>query len=75
MAETLAGIPWHRRIVVFFQDVMAEMKRVTWPDSGQIRQLSIAVIVLSLFVGGIIGLLDVALQLIFVQGIPTMFGR
>jgi preprotein translocase SecE subunit len=75
MAEAIARLPWRRRVVTFVQDVIAEMKRVTWPDAGQIRQLSIAVIVLSLFVGGVIGLLDVALQMIFVQGIPSMLGR
>ena len=75
MAEAEVKAPFHRRVVGFFQDVIAEMRRVTWPDAGQVRQLSIAVIVLSLFVGGVIGLLDVALQLIFVQGLPSMFGR
>jgi preprotein translocase subunit SecE len=75
MAEAVAPPPLHRRLVRFFQDVRAEMTRVTWPDAGQIRQLSIAVIVLSLFVGAIIGVLDIALQLIFVEGIPAVFGR
>jgi preprotein translocase SecE subunit len=75
MATEAASPPLHRRLVRFFRDVREEMKRVTWPDAGQIRQLSIAVIVLSLFVGGIIGLLDVALQLVLVQGVPALFGR
>jgi preprotein translocase SecE subunit len=49
------------------------MKKVTWPDKTQIRQLSIGVIVLSLFVGLVIFVVDWALQLILVRGIPSIF--
>ena len=63
-----------RRLATFYHDVVAEMHKVTWPDVGQVRQLSIAVIALSLFIGAIIGILDVILQLIFVRLIPSMFG-
>ena len=63
-----------RRLATFYQDVVAEMHKVTWPDTGQIRQLSIAVIVLSLAIGAIIGVLDVILQLIFVRLLPSLFG-
>ena len=64
-----------RRVGTFDQDVRAEMLKVTWPDTAQVRQLSIAVIVLSLTIGGIIAILDVILQLIFVRGIPSLLGR
>ena len=37
------------RLVTLYNEVVIEMKKVTWPDVGQIRQLSIGVIVLSLF--------------------------
>ena len=63
-----------RRLATFYNDVVAEMHTVTWPDTGQVRQLSIAVIVLSLVIGAIIGVLDVILQLIFVRFIPQLFG-
>ena len=63
-----------RRLATFYNDVVAEMHKVTWPDTGQVRQLSIAVIVLSLVIGAIIGVLDVILQLIFVRFIPQLFG-
>ena len=64
-----------RRLVTFYQDVMAEMRKVTWPDVGQVRQLSIAVIVLALFIGGVIAILDLVLSLILVEGIPSLFRR
>ena len=64
-----------RRVGTFYQDVRAEMVKVTWPDRPQVRQLALAVIVFSLVIGGIIAILDIALQLIFVSGIPSLLGR
>jgi len=63
-----------QRLAVFYRDVMAEMKKVTWPDLPQVRQLSIGVIVLSLFIGAIIALMDVILQQVLVRWIPSFFG-
>jgi preprotein translocase SecE subunit len=71
-APTPPSLP--RRLGTFYQDVRTEMTKVTWPDTGQIRQLSIAVIILSLLIGGLIYILDLILQLIFVQGIPSLLG-
>ena len=63
-----------QRLITFYQDVIAEMKKVTWPDRAQVRQLSIGVIVLSLFIGAIIGLMDLVLQQVLVRWIPSLFG-
>lgn len=63
-----------RRTVTFYQDVVAEMKKVTWPDRTQVRQLSIGVIVLSLFIGAVIALMDLVFQGIFVRGLPSLIG-
>ena len=63
-----------QRLAVFYREVTAEMKKVTWPDLPQVRQLSIGVIVLSLFIGAIIALLDVILQQVLVRWIPLFFG-
>ena len=62
------------RLVTMYNEVVAEMKKVTWPDVGQIRQLSIGVIVLSLFIGLVIWGMDVALQFLLVKTIPSIFG-
>ena len=62
------------RLVTMYNEVVAEMKKVTWPDVGQIRQLSIGVIVLSLFIGLVIWAMDVALQFLLVKTIPSIFG-
>jgi preprotein translocase subunit SecE len=62
-----------QRTVTFYHDVMAEMKKVTWPDWPQVRQLSIGVVVLSLFIGLVIFILDNILRLVLVQGLPALF--
>jgi len=61
-----------RKVVAFYQDVMAEMRRVTWPDVPQVRQLSVGVVLLSLFIGGVIAVMDVILQQLLVK-LPTAF--
>ena len=65
---------WPTRIVRFWNDVVAEMRKVTWPDRPQVQQLSIGVIGISLFIGGVIWLLDLILQGVLVRGIPALFG-
>ena len=62
------------RTVAFYHDVMAEMRKVTWPDWPQVRQLSFGVILLSLFIGGVIAIMDVILQQVLVRWIPSLFG-
>jgi preprotein translocase subunit SecE len=63
-----------RAIPGFYRDVVAEMKRVTWPDRAQVQQLSIGVIVLSLFIGLVIFVLDLLLGSLLVNGISRLFG-
>ncbi len=61
-----------QKVVTFYHDVMAEMRRVTWPDVPQVRQLSVGVVLLSLFIGGVIALMDVVLQQLLVR-LPSAF--
>ncbi len=66
-----AGLP--ARTVSFYHEVVAELKRVTWPDRPQVQQLAIGVIVLSLAIGAVIALLDLTLQNVLVKWIPALF--
>jgi preprotein translocase subunit SecE len=68
IAGTIRAIPG------FYRDVVAEMKKVTWPDRPQVQQLSIGVIVLSLFIGLVIFLLDLLLGSFIVNGLTRLFG-
>ena len=79
--ETVARPGFPSRVSAFFaglpemyDNVMAELRRVTWPDLGQIRQATIGIIAVVLFVGAIIALLDVVLQQVLVRWIPQLFG-
>ena len=78
--ETVARPGFPARVSAFFSglpemydNVMAELRRVTWPDVGQIRQATIGIIAVVLFVGAIIALLDVVLQQVLVRWIPSLF--
>jgi preprotein translocase subunit SecE len=63
------------RLVTFYHQVMAELRKVTWPDMPQVRQATIAIIVFVLLLGLVIWLLDVALQGVLVRLIPSLFSR
>lgn len=63
-----------QRTVSFYHDVMAEMRKVTWPDWPQVRQLAIGVVILSLFIGLVIYIMDFAFQLVLVSWLPKLFG-
>ncbi len=65
-----ASVP--QRLGAFARDVQAEMRKVTWPDVPQTRQLAIGVILLSLFLGGVIALMDVAFQQVLVRWLPAL---
>jgi len=74
---TVAQAPkanYFTRLVTLYNEVVTEMKKVTWPDVGQVRQLSIGVIVLSLFIGLVIWGMDIVLQFVLVKWIPSLFG-
>jgi preprotein translocase subunit SecE len=73
MATEVAAESLPRRVVRFYHDVMAEMRKVTWPDLAQIRQATIGIVVVVLLVGAVIALLDVGLQQVLVRGIPALF--
>jgi preprotein translocase SecE subunit len=74
-AEVAAPKSFVARTADFYKEVRIEMAKVTWPDWPQVRQLSIGVIALSLFIGFIIWLMDVVLQSVLVRWIPAIFGR
>ena len=73
VAERRESFP--ARVATFYQEVVTEMRKVTWPDREQLKDTTIKIIIFVLFIGAVIGLIDLALQLIFVQGIPSLFSR
>ncbi len=73
MAVEVTRESFPRRIGAFYTDVLAEMRKVAWPDRAQIQQATIGIIAIVLFVGAVIALLDVAIQQVFVRGLPALF--
>ena len=63
------------RLVGFYHEVQDEMRKVTWPDRLQLKDTTIKIIIFVLFIGVVLGVIDLILQLILVQGIPSLFSR
>jgi preprotein translocase subunit SecE len=61
------------RLVAFYHGVMAEMRKVTWPDFAQVRSATIAIIIFVLLLGLFITILDFVLQGILIKAIPSLF--
>ena len=62
------------RLVTFYHEVVAEMKKVTWPDRAQLQQSTIQILIFVLVLGAVIGLVDVALQALLVSLPSMLFG-
>ena len=61
------------RLVAFYHGVIAEMKKVTWPDRPQIQQATVQIIIFVLALGAVISVLDLILQGVLIRGIPSLF--
>jgi preprotein translocase subunit SecE len=48
----------------FLTDVRGELKKVTWPNRGDLQKTTIAVIVLSVIIGLYLWLIDLSFQLL-----------
>ena len=68
-AAVVRGIP------SFYQAVVAEMRKVTWPELADVRRATIAILIFVLLLGLLIWLMDVALQGLLVRVIPSLFAR
>ena len=60
------------RLVTFYHDVVAEMKKVTWPDRSQLQQATMQIIIFVLLLGLFITILDFVLQGILIKAIPSL---
>ena len=67
VVATARGIP------SFYQAVMVEMRKVTWPEVVDVRRATVAIIIFVLLLGLFIYVLDIALNGILVKLIPSLF--
>ena len=61
-----------RGIPAFYRAVVAEMRKVTWPEFVDVRRATVAIIVFVLLLGLMIYLLDLVLQGLLGNLIPSL---
>ena len=49
----------------FFRETIGELRRVVWPTREQATRLTILVVIISIFVGFLLGLIDMAFGQLF----------
>ena len=74
MAAEVAPVSTGNKVVTFYNDVLTEMRKVTWPDRAQLKDMTIKIIIFVLFIGLVIWGMDVVLQQVLVKWIPSLFG-
>jgi preprotein translocase subunit SecE len=53
------------KIVNFFNDVVKEMKKVTWPTTDELKDSTVVVIVVCLVIAAFTYIIDMAINTIF----------
>jgi preprotein translocase subunit SecE len=61
------------RTVTFYHAVLAEMRKVTWPEVPDVRRATIAIIIFVLVLGLFITLLDTVLGQLLGKLVPSLF--
>lgn len=56
----------------FFVDVRAEMHKVSWPTKDELIDATKRVVIMTVVIGTVIGLLDVLLKKILVDGVAAL---
>jgi preprotein translocase subunit SecE len=73
--QTPPGPSLPRRVVTFYHGVIAELKRVTWPDVPQVRSATVAIIIFVLLLALVITILDAILNGLLINLLPTLFAK
>jgi preprotein translocase subunit SecE len=53
------------KIIGFFEDVVKEMKKVTWPTKAELKESTVVVIVVCLILAAFTYIIDMAVQAVF----------
>ena len=53
------------KIIGFFEDVVKEMKKVTWPTKAELKESTMVVIVVCLILAAFTYVIDMAVQAVF----------
>ena len=55
------------------REVQIELKKVSWPDRRQLIEATRTIIIVVLVIAGLIALMDLFFQAVFVSFIPSLF--
>lgn len=73
-AEAVVSRSWPSRAIDFVRDSYHEIRaKTTWPDTAQVRQASIAIIIFVLLIGVVISVMDLFLHGVLVKLVPSLF--
>jgi preprotein translocase subunit SecE len=61
------------RIGPFLREVQIELKKVSWPDRRQLIEATRTIIIVVLVIAGLIAIMDLFFQAVFVNLIPSLF--
>jgi preprotein translocase subunit SecE len=57
----------------FLREVQIELKKVSWPDRRQLIEATRTIIIVVLVIAGLIAIMDLFFQVVFVNFIPGLF--
>ena len=72
-AEGEPKLGFIRGSIAYYHSVMAEMRKVTWPDVPQVRSATISIIIFVLIIGMMITIMDFVLNGVLVRMLPALF--
>ncbi len=79
LAAAAAMVVWREQVRAaarstgaFVSEVNGEVRKVTWPDRQQLRQMTGVIILFVIAVTILIGVMDIILQGVFVKWLPAM---
>jgi preprotein translocase subunit SecE len=61
-----------RGSIAYYHSVVAEMRKVTWPDFPQVRSATISIVIFVLIIGMVITILDFVLNGLLVRLLPSL---
>ncbi len=62
------------RSVMYLRDVRVELQKITWPTTADLRQHTVAIVIVVTIIGVIIGLMDWFFSFTLIRGLGRLIG-
>jgi preprotein translocase subunit SecE len=62
------------RSLTYLRDVRVELRKITWPTMADLRQHTVAIIIVVTIIGVIIGLMDWFFSFTLIRGLGRLIG-